>query len=137
MTEHCFNGLLTLDENDLNRMNYIVTNLADSTHKSITDVLDRIYNSKNTINKLIRVVLKPYNSNDIFNAFQSLQITKDKFGTYSYHVGNFAIENALYNLIGTNIELTIEDYTDSTRNMNNLDIVSTTEDNSHDTSQQS
>lgn len=126
MTPHLLSGTISLDENDLNRMNYIITSLSDGKQTSITDLLDTIYNSKNTINKLVRVTGRLYNNHTLpFNGFQSLHISKDKYNTMSYHIGNFAFENQLFELIGTNIELLIEDYTDSTTG-------STTEDLHHD-----
>ena len=103
MQKHYFNGEISLDENDLSRMNYI-----------ITDILDTIYNSKNTIKKLIRVAIRVYNSNETFHGFESLHISKDKYKTYSYHVGSFAIENTLYSLIGSKVEIVVEDYNNST-----------------------
>jgi hypothetical protein len=115
MQEHYFNGSLILDENDQSRMNYIVKPLADNSQQSITDLLDGIYNSNNTISKLMRIVIKPFNSNKVYTVFQSLCIKKDmKYGTYSYHVGDSPLENKLFELVGSNIEVWIEDYTDST-----------------------
>lgn len=115
MREHYFNGKLILDEQDQSRMNYIVKPLADNSQQSITDLLDRIYNSSNTISKLIRVVIKPFNSNKVYTAFQSLCIKKDmKYRTLSYHVGDFPLENKLFELVGSNVEVWVDDYTDST-----------------------
>jgi len=109
-----FNGKISLDESDLSRMNYLVEDLTDHTQKSITDILDTIYNSKDTVKKLIRVSGRIYNSNHIFNGFESLHISKDKYNTYSYHVGNFPLENQLFEIVGQCCELVLEDYTDST-----------------------
>jgi len=114
MQNHYLNGEISLDENDLQRMNYIVTDLHSQEKKSITDILDTIYNSTNTINKLIRVAGREYNTNETFHGFESLHISKDKYKTYSYHVGSFAFENTLYDLIGKCAEIIIEDYTNST-----------------------
>jgi hypothetical protein len=120
MREYYFNGLLMLDENDQSRMNYIVIDLADSSQKSVTDVLDKIYNSNNTISKLIRVIIKPFNSSDLYGGFESLCIKKDRYGTYSYHVGDFALENRLFKLTESNIEMWVEDYTDTTETTGDL-----------------
>ena len=114
MINHYLNGEISLDENDLSRMNYIITCPIDGTQNSITDILDTIYNSKNTIKKLIRVAGRVYNSNETFHGFESLHISKDKYKTYSYYVGSFAFENTLYNLIGSKVEIVIEDYNNST-----------------------
>jgi len=117
MTNHYLNGTISLDETDQSRMNYIITSLENGIQISITDILDKIYKSKNTIKKLIRVSGRIYNNHTLpFNGFESLHISKDKYGTYSYHIGNFPIENQLYELIGKNVELIIEDYTDATAN---------------------
>ena len=114
MQEHYFNGLLILDEQDQSRMNYIVTDLADNSKQSITDLLDRIYNSTNTISKLMRIVIKPYNSNNLYGAFQSLCIKKDIHGIIGYFVGELALDNKLFELVGSNVEVWVDDYTDST-----------------------
>ena len=113
MINHYLNGEISLDENDQTRMNYLVKDLTDGTTKSITDILDTIYNGKNTINKLVRVVGRIYESGHTFNGFESLHISKDKYGTYSYFVGSFPMENQLYELSCNNskIELILEDYT--------------------------
>jgi len=114
LQEHYFNGLLILDEQDQSRMNYIVTDLADNSKQSITDLLDRIYNSTNTISKLMRIVIKPYNSNEIYSSFQSLCIKKDIHGIIGYFVGELALDNKLFELVGSNVEVWVDDYTDST-----------------------
>ena len=118
MQEIYLNGTLSLDEQDQTRMNYIITSLENGKQTSITDIFDTIYNGKNTINKLVRVSGRIYNNHTLpFNGFQTLHISKDKYGTYSYHIGNFAIENQLYELLEKNIEIVIEDYTDATKDM--------------------
>jgi len=114
LQEHYFNGLLILDEQDQSRMNYIVTDLADNSKQSITDLLDRIYNSTNTISKLMRIVIKPYNSNNLYSSFQSLCIKKDIHGIIGYFVGELALDNKLFELVGSNVEVWVDDYTDST-----------------------
>jgi hypothetical protein len=141
MTEHKFNGLLFLDENDLSRMNYKVKDI-NGVERSITDILDTIYNNTNSsIYKLIRVVGKFRNNKSSFNKFQQLHITKDKYGTQSYHIDTFPLENQLYKTIGQEIDLVIEDYTDATRDIGLFysnpysDIGGTTEGIYNDTSQ--
>ena len=118
MQEHYFIGKLILDENNQSKMNYIVRSLVDNNEQSITELLDRIYNSTNTISKMMRIVIKPFNSTDVFGGFQSLCIKKDiKYGTYSYHICDFPLENTLFELVGSNIEAWVEDYTDYTKEM--------------------
>ncbi|OHD25751.1 MAG: hypothetical protein A2086_14185 [Spirochaetes bacterium GWD1_27_9] len=109
------NGSISLDEQDQSRMNYIITSLVDGVEISITDILDTIYNSKNTINKLIRVMGRIYHSQHTFFGFETLHITKDKTGVYGYHIGNFQLERQLYELaeIGEEVEIILEDYTNS------------------------
>lgn len=126
------NGSLSLDEQDQSRMNYIITD-ALGKQTSITDILDTIYNSNNSIKKLVRVMGKIYDSNHTFCGFESLHITKDKYGTYSYHIGNFPIDIQLFELACDNskIELLLEDYTDSISEF--IDDMDTTEDLSDDT----
>ena len=136
MTPHYLNGKLSLDEQDLDRMNYIVTDLSTGEQQSITNILDTIYNGTNTINKLVRVAGRIYNSNHIFNGFETLHISKDKSRTYSYHVGSFPLEMQLFELAENNsmLELVIEDYTDATKFMTTT---GTTEDTQHDTRKKS
>lgn len=131
MTPHYLNGKLSLDENDIDRMNYIVTDLSTGEQQSITDILDTIYNGTNTINKLVRVAGRIYNSSHTFNGFETLHISKDKSGTYSYFVGNFPIENQLYELAenNSNVEIVIEDYTDATKFMITTGTTEDTNDN--------
>jgi hypothetical protein len=113
MINYYLNGEISLDDNDQSRMNYLIEDLSTKEKTSITDILDGIYNGNNTIKKLVRVSGRLYNSHALpFNGFESLHISKDKYGTYSYHVGNFPIENQLYEMIGKCCELVIEDYTD-------------------------
>ena len=127
------NGSLSLDEQDQSRMNYIITD-ALGKQTSITDILDTIYNSKNSIKKLVRVMGRIYNSNHTFFGFESLHIAKDRTGVLGYHIGNFQLEKQLFELacINSKIELVLEDYTDSIGEFIDTD---TTEENNYDTSQ--
>jgi len=119
MKNHYLNGEIFLDENDQSRMNYLIKDEITGKQISVTDILDTIYNSKNTINKLVRVMGRIYESGHTFFGFESLHISKDKTGIYSYHIGNFQIELQLYELACNNskVELVIEDYTDATATM--------------------
>jgi len=141
MTEHKFNGLLFLDENDLSRMNYKVKDMIDKTEKSISAILDIIYNDVEcSLCKLIRVVGRFYNNSALpFSEFQQLRISKDEYGTNSYYIGTFPLEIQLHKHLGENLELLIEDYTDATKDIGLFhpnpysDIRDTTEDLKIDT----
>ncbi|HEY8888920.1 MAG TPA: hypothetical protein VIM70_01490 [Clostridium sp.] len=107
-----FNGKLELEDNQ-DKMNYIITDLVDHTQKSITDILDTIYNSNNTISKLVRVSGRIYNNQHLLTGMGSLFMAKDKFGVMSYHIGSMPLELQLSQLTSQSLELVIEDYTDS------------------------
>jgi hypothetical protein len=109
------NGSLSLDESDMDRMNYIIKDVETGKQTSITDILDTIYNSSNTINKLVRVLGRIYNNNHTFGGFNSLHIAKDRDGVYSYHIGSFPIWKQLFELAAnnSNVEILLEDYTNS------------------------
>jgi len=107
-----FNGKLELEDTQ-NRMNYIITDLVDNTEKSITDILDTIYNSTNTIKKLVRISGRIYNNQHLINAMGSLFMSKDKFGVLSYHIGSMPFDLQLSELTSQSVEIIIEDYTDS------------------------
>jgi|GEM_PF-2412603 len=112
-------GQVILDENDLSRMNYLIHCPSTNKEVSLTDILDIIYNSKNAIKKLVRICGKVcVNGHSIsrikeLNGFEGLYIKEDKYHTQSYHIGNFPVENELFELIGEEIELILEDYTNS------------------------
>jgi len=110
-----FNGKLSLSDtpSDKNRSNYIVTDLSTQEQKSITDVLDTIYKST-VCNKLVRIALRIFDNNHIINKMGSLMIARDKFHVESYHINSLPFCLQLDELCGRNIELVLEDYTDST-----------------------
>jgi len=144
MQQILLNGKIYLDENDQSRMNYIIdeSNL-NYYHKktSITDILDTIHNSKNAIKKLIRVVGKVYsdniNNNDAisesFHCFEGLYIKEETKYIKSYYVGNYPLEQKLYEWSDNNVnlEILIQDYTNSIGEFINNS--GTTEDIYHDT----
>lgn len=108
-------GIVSLDKNDLSRMNYIITNEKSNIQTSITDILDTIYNSTNSIKKLIRVAGKICCNGHTFHCFEGLHIQKETKHIESYFVGNFPLEKQLYELaeFGEEVEIIIEDYTNS------------------------
>lgn len=114
MQNHYFNGTLTISDSlsNSNRMNYIVTSPVSET-KSITDILDKIYSS-DVCNKLVRVALRIYDNNHIINKMGSLLLARDKFHVESYHINSLPFELQLDELVGRNVELYLEDYTDAT-----------------------
>ena len=109
-----FNGTLSLSDSisDQNRANYIVTDLSTQEPKSITDILDTIYKS-NVCNKLVRIALRIFDNNHSINKMGSLMIARDKFHVESYHINSLPFCLQLDELCGRNIELVLEDYTDS------------------------
>jgi len=107
-----FNGLLELEDIQ-EKLNYIITDPIDHTVKSITNILDTIYNSNKTVNKLVRVSGRIYNSQHPLTGMGSLFMAKDKFGVMSYHIGSMPLCLQLSQLTSQSIELLIEDYTDS------------------------
>ena len=108
-----FDGVIQLDDSG-NKINYLITNKnKNNNSKNITKILDTIYNSKNTIDKLIRVHGLVCENNDTFNGFAKLHIKKDIFGIEGYHVGNFALDLKLDLLVGKEVKILLEDYTNS------------------------
>jgi len=105
-----FDGVIQLDDSG-NKMNYLIID-KNNNSKNITKILDTIYNSKN-IDKLIRVHGLVCENNDTFNGFAKLHIKKDIFGIESYHVGNFALDLKLDLLVGKEVKILLEDYTNS------------------------
>jgi hypothetical protein len=112
MKELYLKGTITLDEQDQSRMNYILTS-CQGEQTSITDLLDTIYNSKNCIKKLVRVVGKICCNGHNFHCFEGLHIQNNKKGISGYFVGNFPVGDQLFELVGEECEIYIEDYTDS------------------------
>ena len=108
-------GLVALDENNQTKMNYIITNEKTNKQTSLTDILDTIYNSTNSIKKLIRVAGKICCNGHSFHCFEGLHIQKETKYINSYFVGNFPLEKQLYQLaeFGEEVEIIIEDYTNS------------------------
>ena len=111
------NGTISLSNTPLeqNKPNYIITSLIDNSAKSVTQILDTIFSSKNTIDKLIEVKLVEYITGKEHKGFGKLIIGRENYNTKveSYFVGNFSLEKTLFELLDTNVEITIVDLTDS------------------------
>jgi len=101
--------------NKPNKPNYIITSLIDNSTKSITQILDTIFASQNTIDKLIEVRLVEYITGKEYKGFGKLIIGRESYNTKveSYFVGNFTIEKTLFELLDTNVEMILVDLTDS------------------------
>lgn len=132
-------GTVILSETPLtnNRPNYIIKSLIDQTQTSITKILDTIFKSKNTIDKIVEVKGVMFNTGHNFKGFGKLIIGREDYKTKvdAYFIGEFPIERQLFELLDTNIELTLIDYTDSIGEFmfTENDAMYTTEDDSHDT----
>jgi len=120
MQKLILNGTISLSEipsisNKQNKPNYIITSLIDNSTKSVTQILDTIFTSKNTIDKLIEVKLVEYITGKEHKGFGKLIIGRESYNTKieSYFVGNFSLEKTLFELLDTNVELTLIDLTDS------------------------
>ena len=120
MQKIILNGTISLSEipsisNKQNKPNYIITSLIDNSTKSVTQILDAIFTSKNTIDKLIEVKLVEYITGKEHKGFGKLIIGRESYNTKveSYFVGNFSLEKTLFELLDTNVELTLIDLTDS------------------------
>jgi len=120
MQKLILNGKISLSEipsipNKPNKPNYIITSLIDNSTKSVTKILDTIFSSKNTIDKLMEVKLVEYITGKEHKGFGKLIIGKESYNTKveSYFVGNFSLEKTLFELLDTNVELTLIDLTDS------------------------
>jgi len=120
MQKLILNGTISLLEipsisNKQNKPNYTITSLIDNSTKSVTQILDTIFSSKNTIDKLIEVKLVEYITGKEHKGFGKLIIGRESYNTKveSYFVGNFSLEKTLFELLDTNVELTLIDLTDS------------------------
>jgi len=106
------NGLLTINENNSSKMDYIITDKITQEQTSITSILEEIFNRDSSVSKLIRVVGRIYNSTTTFNGMGNLHMCRDKsHKVEGYCIGSFQIENILFENVGSEIEVVIEDYT--------------------------
>lgn len=120
-----FIGTLTLSDapQDMFRINYGVVDLVTQEFHSITDELERIYNSNNN---LIRIAIRKFNDNHVLNKMGSLHRGIDRYGIVGWFINSlpFDLELDEYNRDGNiDIEIFIEDF------------IYTQEDLSHDNAQ--
>ena len=112
MKSYYLNGLLTLNEKNTSKMDYIITDKTTQEQTSITSILEEIFNRDSSVSKLIRVVGRIYNSTTTFNGMGNLHMCRDKsHKVEGYCIGSFQIENILFENVGSEIEVVIEDYT--------------------------
>ena len=112
MKSYYLNGLLTLNENNSSKMDYIITDKTSQEQTSITSILEEIFNRDSSVSKLIRVVGRVYNSTTTFNGMGNLHMCRDKsHKVEGYCIGSFQLENELFKNVNNELELVIEDYT--------------------------
>ena len=113
MKSYYLNGLLTLNENNLSKMDYIIKDKITQEQTSITSILEEIFNRYSSISKLVRVVGRVYNSTESFNGMGNLHMCRDKsHKVEGYCIGSFQLENELFENVENELELVLEDYTD-------------------------
>jgi len=112
MKTHYLNGKLSLSElpSDKNRMNYIITDLHSQEQKSITDILEEIFDRENSVSKLVRVIGRIYDNNHTFNGMGNLHMCHDKSHIEGYCIGSMQFELQLFELVDRNVEIILEDY---------------------------
>jgi len=112
MKSYYLNGLLTLNENNLSKMDYIITDKITQEQTSITSILEEIFNRDSSVSKLIRVVGRVYNSTTTFNGMGNLHMCRDKsHKVEGYCIGSMQLENWLFKNVDNFCELVLEDYT--------------------------
>jgi len=112
MKSYYLNGLLTLNENNLSKMDYIITDKITQEKTNITSILEEIFNRDSSISKLVRVVGRVYNSTETFNGMGNLHMCRDKsHKVEGYCIGSMQLENWLFKNVNNFCELVIEDYT--------------------------
>jgi len=106
------NGQLILDENQSDKMEYIIIDKVSQEKTSITSILEEIFNRDSSISKLVRVVGRVYNSTESFNGMGNLHMCRDKsHKVEGYCIGSMQIENWLFKNVDNFCELVVEDYT--------------------------
>jgi len=112
MKSYYLNGLLTINENNSSKMDYIITDKITQEQTSITSILEEIFNRDSSVSKLIRVVGRVYNSTTTFNGMGNLHMCRDKsHKVEGYCIGSFQLENELFKNVDNELELVLEDYT--------------------------
>jgi hypothetical protein len=107
-----FQGTLTLSDadKDMNRMNYGLTDLITGEFRSISDELERIYNSNC---KIVRISIKKFNEDFSLCRMGSLHKKLNKNKIEIWFIGQFPFEEELdeFNKNGAiNMGIYIEDF---------------------------
>jgi len=113
MKTYHFQGQLSIsDTNSINnKINYIITSPSDNSQTSLTNILDNIFNGKNINNKLVRVLGRVNNIE--FNGMGCLHMCRsNEQKVEGYCVGSMQLESKLFENVGNQIEILLEDYTD-------------------------
>ena len=121
-----FSGTLILSDKseDMNRINYGLLDLVTGEFNSITDELERIYNSKFNC---IRIALRILDNGHLLNKMGALHMGEDKKGIMGWFINGLEFDRYLDELNedgNRDIEIYIENFLYDT---------STTEDIQHDT----
>jgi len=112
MKTYHFQGQLSISEiNSINnKINYIITNPNTQEETSLTNILDNIFNGKNINNKLVRVLGRANNIE--FNGMGCLHMCRSNGQKVEgYCVGSMQLESKLFENVGNELELYMEDYT--------------------------
>jgi len=115
MKQHYFNGKVILDETTQDKMNYIIEDKLTKEQSSITEILDNIFNSLKFDNKLVRILGKVYNHDSIkdLNGMGNLLMCRSNTSRIEgYCIGSLQLNVKLFDLVGFDVEVILEDYTD-------------------------
>ena len=115
MKQHYFNGKVILDENDTSKMNYIIEDNSTKEQTSITEILDNIFNSTKFNKKLVRILGRVHNHNSIkdLNGMGNLLRCRSNYSCIEgYCIGSLQLDLRLFDLVGFEVEVILEDYTD-------------------------
>ena len=101
-----FVGKLTLSS-EIRKMEYLIISKTERDYRSqnITNILDEIYSSPSPF---ISVMIKTLGDSIKIIHTGELNIKKDKYGIHTYHIDNFCLEDELFDLVGSQIEIHIK-----------------------------
>jgi len=115
MKQYYFNGQLILDEKIQNKMNYIIIDKLTKEQTSLSNLLDNIFNSTNSIAKLVRVLGRIQNNitnkTEPITGMGNLLMCRDKSHAEGYCIGSLQLDYMLFENVGNDLELLVEDYT--------------------------
>ena len=100
-----FTGKLILSNNLT--INYGVYNKPLTTFDSITEILNNIYKSDNS---LVRIKLIQTSNGHTLDKMGKLYIDKDQYGVSGYFVNSLPLDLYLDEIVGEQIEIFIEDF---------------------------